>query len=239
VCVQIISSYDQLDALLRNPPSNIIVINAHGETVPMPESWGTSWQPYYDQLASDVSSHGWTFVSIAGYPLFWTISPIQPNPPSPGQDGLSRFLSGVGGQATTAWSSATGDLTPAGSQAADYFGLSFPLTQPFSRAVSWQGVSPVVVFYDGSSSVGASAVRMGNGYFAAIGLPDTASDQLKADMGLAFSRMIQAQGPCVGFAVVRGLGDYIYYGSDVAGSWSGHTHKTTLDDGSNYSATRL
>ena len=96
--VQVISSYDQLDALVRNPPSNVVVINAHGETLPMPASWGTSWQPYYDQLASDISSHGWTFVSIAGYPVFWLITPTQPIPPSPQAAGLQRLLAGVGGQ---------------------------------------------------------------------------------------------------------------------------------------------
>jgi serine/threonine protein kinase len=187
--VQVVSSYDQLDSLVRNPPSNVIVINAHGETIPMPASWGASWQTYYDRLASDVSNQGWTFVSIAGYPLYWTISPIQPNPPAPGEAGLRRFLTGVGGQATTAWASTTGTLTSAGSQAASYYGLSFPSTQSFARAVDWQGVTPIVTFYDGSSPVGASAIKMGNGYFITIGLPDYVSDQLKADMGIAFASM--------------------------------------------------
>jgi serine/threonine protein kinase len=185
--VQVVSSYDQLDSLVRDPPSNVIVINAHGETVPMPASWGTSWQTYYDRLASDVSNQGWTFVSIAGYPLYWTISPIQPNPPAPGEAGLRRFLTGVGGQGTTAWAATTSTLTSAGSQAASYYGLSFPSTQSFARAVDWQGVTPIVTFYDDSSPVGASAIKMGNGYFITIGLSDQVSDQLKADMGIAFA----------------------------------------------------
>lgn len=188
--VHLISSFDQLDALVRNPPSNVIVINGHGETVPIPMSWGTSWQPLYDQIASDVINEGWTFVSIVGYPFYWVIPQTNENNwsgPNPGQDGLSRFLSGVGGQATTAWAATNSSLTSAGSQAASHFGLSFPSTQMFARAVSWQGVIPVSIFYDDSSSLGASAIKMGNGYFTAIGLPGNASDRLKADMGVAFA----------------------------------------------------
>jgi len=223
--VQFVISYDELDALVRNPPSNCVVINAHGEAVPMPASWGTSWQPYYDQLASDVSNHGWTFVSIVGYPLYWITSPLNP-PSSPGTEGLSRFLLSIGGSQTAAWSSVTGSLTSAGSQAAAYFGLSLPSSQAFVRAVDWRGVSPVVIFYDGSASKGASAVRMGNGYLTAIGLPGSASDQLKADMGIAFSRIetvIPLPVSSVEVDVVNAPADSVVY---VLPDWqtgSGHT----------------
>ncbi|MGA8856965.1 MAG: hypothetical protein WB643_07345, partial [Candidatus Bathyarchaeia archaeon] len=190
--VQVISSYDALDVLVRNPPSNVIVINAHGETVPMPASWGSSWQPYYDQLSSDVTNHGWILVSIVGYPLYWLTSPVQPTPTSPGPDGLNRFLSVVGGQAN-AWYTTTSTLTTAGSQDAAYFGVSVPASQTFPRAISWTGITPIIVYYDDAAATGASTVQMGSGYFTAIGLPSDASDQLKADMGLAFSLIVLDQ----------------------------------------------
>jgi len=90
-----ISTLNDLDSLVRNPPEGAVLINCHGELIPRPTTW-PNWQSYYDALSGATVEKGWIFVTADGYPLYYT------QLESIGSAGLNRFLSRIGASAD-AW----------------------------------------------------------------------------------------------------------------------------------------
>jgi len=158
-----ISSYAQLRATLRNPPKHAIVMNSHGEIMPVPR--GRNWRNFYNDLGKTVQNYGWIFVNIGGYP-FWYSQQGRPI----GPDGLNAFLSPVHISADC-MNPAQVDFTTDGMKVirlANMTGLPHRLFSP--RCAIWQGVSQKIIFLTNGLVCGASAIRMGRGWFVHVGL---------------------------------------------------------------------
>jgi len=68
---EVIETADEWDALVREAPEGVIVINCHGEVVPIPTSYGTDYQSFYRDLASLIKDKGWIFIQIPGFGFFF------------------------------------------------------------------------------------------------------------------------------------------------------------------------
>lgn len=157
-----ISSYAQMRAILRNPPKNAIVVNSHGQIMPVPR--GRKWRNFYNDLGKAVQNYGWIFVNIGGYPFWYS---RQGHPIGP--DGLNAFLSPVHISADC-MNPAQVDFTTDGIKVirlANMAGLPHRLFS--QRCAIWQGVSQKTVFLTNGLVCGASAVRIGRGWFVHIG----------------------------------------------------------------------
>jgi hypothetical protein len=153
-----ITSLSDLDALVRNPPYGAVVVNCHGEMIPMPTTWD-SWQSYFQSLARNSVDSGWIFATSVGYPLFYTQSVTC------GSSGLNTYLSVVGASAD-AWGSTSHSPTSAGTQALSAYSITPANPLNGVRTVSWSGVTPSHLFYNVSSGrYLASAVPLGKGFY--------------------------------------------------------------------------
>jgi len=68
--VELINTWDKLDRLIRNSPSKAVVVNAHGELVPMPATW-SNWKEYFIEIGRNMRNRGWIWVSTKGYPFYY------------------------------------------------------------------------------------------------------------------------------------------------------------------------
>lgn len=160
----------QLLDLINNPPSLAIVINSHGERMYMPPTPGINWREFFQRIGRNVRDRGWVFVSPAGYPFF--IFGTN-NTDVAGSDGLNSFLSVVGARADCMHPGPV-DVTEEGSEILRHYEFGqLPHRLVFHRSAIWDHIQPVVKFYATGDLCGASAVRMGRGFFIQIGLDDT------------------------------------------------------------------
>ena len=177
------ASMEELDDLVRNPPDNAIVINGHGEAMPMPSSWEDDWQSYFKTLARNIRDHGWCFTSITGYPFFYYVKEHEERHQC-AENGLNAVLSIVGARANC-WHGVNGDLTVSlteeGRNAADKTALKstlkFPEETTMCRVAEWIRVDPIKMFYSRGALCGASAIPIGKGFFIQNGM-------MCEDMGL-------------------------------------------------------
>jgi len=164
--VNTLTSYASVNALLRNPPKNIIIVNTHGEIMPVPR--GRNWRFFYREFGSVLNENGWIFVNIGGYPFFY-VKDTQPRH-TVAADGLNAFLSTnniLGDCMHPVLASFTSDGRKVISRA-NMRGLPHSLFA--SRCSRWQGMSQEIVFLKEGNDYGASAIRMGRGWFVNIGL---------------------------------------------------------------------
>ncbi len=173
--VEIVNDLVSLNFLVNNPPDNVIVINTHGEIMPMPPSW-PNWDTYFVKLGNNVKDHGWIFVSTVGYPFFYYDQ--GSGMVAVGGSGVNTFLSVVEGLEVACkivmhWDPLYGAyLTETGEKAASRMGISLPSRIITVRPARWS-VDPDYVFYmqfddpwaQEGFKYGASAVSMGNGFF--------------------------------------------------------------------------
>jgi hypothetical protein len=177
--VEIVSDFTRLDSLVNNPPDNVIVINTHGEIMPMSPSW-PYWATYFTRLGNNVKNHGWIFVSTLGYPFYYYDQ--GSGRVGVGGSGVNTFLSVVPGlqvscRLTSHWDPLYGAyLTKEGGEAASRMGTSLPSRIITVRPAKWS-VVPDYVFYiqiddpwaQEGFKYGASAVSIGKGFFVLNG----------------------------------------------------------------------
>jgi hypothetical protein len=177
-----ISSYAALNALLQNPPRNVILVNTHGEIMPVPR--GRNWRSFYSDMAKAVKSNGWILVNVGGYPFFYERS-IQLRH-QVGPDGLNTFLS-AGNVSANCMASANVDFTSDGLNVIRLASMTgLPHTIPSSRCARWQGVSQLIAFLRSGNLCGASAIRIGRGWFVHVGLSSTLGFANPTPQQLAF-----------------------------------------------------
>jgi hypothetical protein len=160
----VIDSFSKLEKIVRRPPKYAIIVNAHGEIMPTPPSIG--WRDFYRSIGNCVKNAGWVFVSPAGYP-FWAFGP-QTNQECQA-DGLNVFLSGCDASADC-MNPAQVEFTQDGYRAikkANMTGLPHRLMA--QRCARWTGVLTKKIFLKRGDMLGASAVRMGRGWFIHLG----------------------------------------------------------------------
>ena len=64
---ELIDSVDKWGALIKEAPEGIIVINCHGELIPIPTSYGDDHVSFYKDLAELIKDKGWIFITMTGY----------------------------------------------------------------------------------------------------------------------------------------------------------------------------
>jgi len=190
VVVNVIDSFSALDALIHDPPSRIIIINAHGEAMPMSTAWQSS-SDYVANLGELVRTKAWVWVTVAGWPFYYTIG-ADNNLIRIGPLGINTFMSPLGIMgADVSMVAVSESLTELGSSAQSIFNSSFPAMLTISRAPAWRGVSPCFVFYqapDLSNRYGVSTIPMQDGYFLYMDA-SSVSAELAGKMTFAFSTL--------------------------------------------------
>jgi hypothetical protein len=193
-----IDSLSRLDSFTRDPPGRVIVVNCHGETLPMPTTWST-WSEYFTKVGENIRNTGWIFVSITGYPFYYYAQTDEKSEStwiSEGSNGINQVLSVVGAKGWY-FLGAPVMLTKEGENAQLHSGVSLPRTLHMSRC-GICSLLPYKVFYEAVAPlyVGASAIQVGNGLLIQNGamcvdfgqkLPTSQTDSILADMAIAFA----------------------------------------------------
>lgn len=164
-----IRTLEQLDGIIRNPIDNIVLINGHGETLPIPISWNNDWHLYITKISSNIIEHGWIVASITGMP-FWCYASnsIETEMQWGGLNELLRSVDiSVSPQSMYGWV----EISKFGktlSTLYDYDLSELVLCTRFLRFSNLMAVSKSM--YRIGELSGLSAIKMGNGYFIHNGL---------------------------------------------------------------------
>lgn len=159
----LITTLGQLSALLRNPPKAAIVMNTHGEIMPVPT--GIDWRDHFRGLCEAVMNYGWILVNTGGYPFYYEAH----NRPV-GQNGLNEFLSPVN-MTANCMNATNASFTNNGRRVIRNMNmLGLPHALPANRCARWQGASQKIVFLANGNLCGISAIRIGRGWFVNLGL---------------------------------------------------------------------
>jgi hypothetical protein len=161
--VTIINNITQLSNMTQNPRKHSLILNTHGEIMPVPT--GITWQNHYRNLSRAVINHGCILVNAGGYPC-WYEANNQPL----GADGLNEFLA-LSNITANCMTATTTNLTHEGRRLLNAMNmLQLPNAILASRCARWQGASKKVVILSNGSLCGLSAIRMGRGWFVHSGL---------------------------------------------------------------------
>lgn len=144
--VEVVDSIEEWERLVSEAPPNAVIINAHGELVPVPPKYGTDWQSFYRDLAMNIMYKGWVFVNPIGYGFFYVTYNYTRRPDGTwewtrlevGPAGLDT-LGGWLGIVATAWPEAAGGtptLTELGDHVFSVLGYSMPETANAPRPVT-------------------------------------------------------------------------------------------------------
>lgn len=97
--VKIVTTIDEWESILQDPPQGAIVANPYGGVLPAPD-WAmkdaASAEAYLKQLGAIVGANGWAWLHTGGYP-FQTISNVSKST-IVGKDGISYFFNVTGVQ---------------------------------------------------------------------------------------------------------------------------------------------
>ncbi len=143
--VVVIDSIEGWERLVSEPPPDAVIVNAHGELVPVPPKYGTDWQSFYRDLAMNIMYRGWVFVNPVGYGFFyvtynysrgdggwgWDLLTVGPS----GLDVLGGWL----GILATAWPEAAGGslgVSDIGAHVFGVLGYSLPDTANAPRPIT-------------------------------------------------------------------------------------------------------
>ena len=77
IVVKTITSLDEWLELVLNPKDNVIVINPFGEFIPIPQEYFNDTEKmleFITMLHNNIRDHGWVWVHLSGYPLYYGIS---------------------------------------------------------------------------------------------------------------------------------------------------------------------
>lgn len=191
--VEVVDSWSELDSLIRDPPTGVVVVNAHGELVPMPSTW-SSWEDYFKKIGVNIRDYGWIWVSVKGYPFYYYYKEGE-GKFTVGSSGVNRVLTPVAGQADF-WSQSDGvtstALTSTGVEASELVSLSLASQADTPRACrSVSGVMPVLIFYEleqgDKTYYGAASYKVGKGYLLVNGFSAGYSDDETAKAATAFA----------------------------------------------------
>lgn len=157
-----IDTLDKLDNIVRNPPEKLVLVNGHGETMPMPQSW-ENVNEYLHQISNNIFQHGWMVVSICGMP-FWCYSSGE-NETDVAWDGVNTLLEHTGASANQPMMLGWCNLTPFGTKLSRKYDV--PLTNLLScaRLLWFTNLSLIIKsLYRIGDFSGVSAIKIGEGY---------------------------------------------------------------------------
>ena len=144
--IEVIDSIEKWDKFVAEAPPYAVIINAHGELVPVPPRYGTDWQSFFKDLAANIKYKGWVFVNPVGYGFFYVTYNYTRRPDgtwkweflkvdTAGLDTLGKWL----GIAATAWPDPSGrvpSVTGLGKLVFDALGYSMSDTADAPRPLT-------------------------------------------------------------------------------------------------------
>jgi len=157
-----VSTLEELNEIVRNPPERLVLVNGHGETIPMPESWD-NWGAYLHEISNNIFQHGWIVVSITGMP-FWCYSSDE-NETDIEWAGLDTLLENTGASVNQHMVIGWCNLTSFGRNISRLHGEPVTNLLLCGRLLSFTNLSLVTKsMYRIGDLSGVSALRIGKGY---------------------------------------------------------------------------
>ena len=193
-----VNTLAELRELVSHPPRDVVVLNGHGEALPIPTEEHGNWISFLRNLGVNVRDNGWIWVSITGYPFFY-YGPDTDKIPQPYNTGLATFFS-ISSPAIEIGPIAEDTVRPTadGNRALEKLNIRIFDPLRVGRGFFWHNVVPITFLTSGISH-GASAVPIGRGFFvhcgigsADLGYPEAnqESDLRIAELGLVFALAI-------------------------------------------------
>ncbi len=206
--VVVVNTSTAWEELLSKGPASAIVINCHGEAVPVTASIErdaanpSKWVQMFRRIGERVRN-GWIWVSVIGYPFYYVANSTglyswSPNSGfyGPGDSGAKIVLGEATGGYGLFWGNSGADLlakiTNAGLIAANLTGIGLPKTVYASRSMNVGAFLKATVepFYvnktGGMTYYSAEAIYTGRGAFVLIGF-SAFEDNASANASVALS----------------------------------------------------
>ncbi|RLE84144.1 MAG: hypothetical protein DRJ67_11030, partial [Thermoprotei archaeon] len=143
--VKVIGNIEEWERLVEEAPPGVVIINAHGELVPVPPKYGMDWQSFYRDLATLIVDKGWVFINPIGYGFFYVTYNYTKGPEGEwkwdlltvGEAGLD-VISGCLGFVATAWPPEIGtpEITDTGRHVFAVLGFELPEQANAPRPIS-------------------------------------------------------------------------------------------------------
>jgi len=181
VDVEVVDSVKEWAELVEEGPEDVVLINAHGELMPVPPKYGLDWQSFYRDLAILIMDRGWILVNPVGYGFYYVNYNYTKEDDSytytrmtVGDTGL-HTLGGWLGVLATAWPPEAGSphMTDLGRKVFDALGYDMPESGISPRPITTD-YPPEWAFYtmtyDNSTAHSCAAFRVGRGMLVWGGL---------------------------------------------------------------------
>ncbi len=123
--------------LMEDAPSNVLVIFAHGEVIPIPDKYGSNYTAYYQDLAALVRDKGWVLVAPIG--LFtWLIGNERTVGYTNAVDGpsVSAFCRALSLPPINPWCDQSAQASELAQRVSAVLGISIPSTVGAARAIA-------------------------------------------------------------------------------------------------------
>jgi len=141
----IIKSVDDWGSLIKSEAEGVVVINCHGEVIPIPSYYGDDYSSFYRDLANLIKDEGWIFIQIVGYGFYYvgnrkTVGSVY----EVGDTGASVFFNSLGlsyheGSAPdiiNPWCDSQAILTSTGEDVSKVVGIDIPESVEAIRALA-------------------------------------------------------------------------------------------------------
>jgi hypothetical protein len=197
--VVILQRIEDWEKLLEEGPSDVVVVNAHGEVIPLPSSYRADWCAFLGRLARMVRDKGWVLVNPVGY-AFWAVGnskvPEIGSVKIIGEEGLSCFTAELGLTAT-AWppvpeSEAYGKPSELARRLFDVLGYDMPASIPVPRPLRlFNGSGEILPLWsllemrNNVTAYGFAVHRVGQGYLLWGDLHGGVTDEIAAQLTAA------------------------------------------------------
>jgi hypothetical protein len=136
--------------LVNTPPQNAVVINSHGEALPLPVEEQGDWLRFIRRIGENVRDAGWIWASVTGYPFFY-YDPATDRIPQPYTMGLATFLSAAPTEvATVSLVDENFQLTRDGTAALEKLRIHIQTPIRIERAFFWRNVVPLTFLTSGA-----------------------------------------------------------------------------------------
>lgn len=147
VSFEVIKSIDDWGKLVDQAPENLIVVNCHGEVMPIPTKYGDNYTLFYQDLARNVREKGWILVLPIGLTT-WLIGnektvgyKVEVDGPS-----LREFRISLGLPPINPWCDQSAQISDLGRRVAGVLGLDVPEVVGAARAIA-TNATPLWYFY--------------------------------------------------------------------------------------------
>lgn len=140
VNVTVVSDWDAYRQVVETG-EDLIVVKAHGETLPVPAN--LTYDEWVDTIADAMMNRHVTWVHTAGYPFYYAWYQGTNSETATGETGLKRLMSHIGLDNVTCSYDNTNDLVGLNGYVSDSLGLSWPLISEASEAERGRPLSVV------------------------------------------------------------------------------------------------